>query len=466
MKLHFLGASRQVTGSRYYLEADGARILVDCGMFQERPFAHRNWAESPVPPSDLDAVLLTHVHVDHCGLVPRLVGAGFAGPILATRPSVALADIVLRDGAKIQREDFEYKRRRHKKEGRNGDGAGGPLYDFDDVARTLPLFEPVPYGRPVAINGNATVEFFDAGHILGSAMLRVTLGHGEDHRVFIFSGDVGQHDKPLVRDPSYFDTADYIVVESTYGDRDHQTRGSIEDELEAVISSTVAAGGKVVVPVFAIERAQEFVYHVGRLLADRRIPSVPVYLDSPMAVDVTEVFREYRDCLDAETWQLIAAGEKPLRFPELTMVRQREQSMAINRQKGPAIIMATSGMCTAGRIKHHLKHNVGDPDSTILFVGYQGRGTLGRQLLEGRSEVRIHGRNRRVGARVVQLDGLSGHADRTGLLRWLEHFKQPPRRLFVTHGDEEPATALAQTAEERWGWQTTVPELDDVVELE
>ncbi len=467
MKIQFLGATRQVTGSQYYLEADSARLMVDCGMYQERDYLARNWEPSPVQLRDLGALLLTHAHVDHCGLVPKLVRDGFRGRIIATSASADLVELVLRDAAAIQMEDAAFKEKRHRKEGRQFAQPVKPLYTTADVERTLPLVEAVPYDRPIRINNHVHAVFHDAGHILGSAMIELRVNNNGQSRRIIFTGDLGQWDRPIVKNPAVFDQADYIVMESTYGDRLHENHGSAETQLEQVILETVERGGKIVIPIFAIERAQELVYYLNRLLHAERIPAVPVFLDSPMAADVNEVFRNHRECFDAEAEQLVSQNGSLLKFPSLRIVRTVQESMAINSFKGPAVIMATSGMCTAGRIKHHLAHHIGDPDSTILFVGYQSQGTLGRQILDGNREVRIHGISRLVRAQVRQIQGISGHADREGLLKWLGHFQSPPRRLFITHGEAESSLSLADEVRRRFGWENvSVPEYRETVELE
>ena len=465
VKLQFLGAARQVTGSQYYLEADGARLLIDCGMYQERAHQARNWEKSPLRLRDIDALLLTHAHVDHCGLAPKLVQEGFRGPIIATSASADLIELVLRDAAEIQAEDAAFKEKRHRKEGRKSKNPIKPLYTIKDVERTLPMLQAVAYNQPVKINDRVQAVFHDAGHILGSAMieLRVT-DHGEPRNI-IFTGDLGQFGKPIVRNPAVFTEADYIVMESTYGDRVHEKHDSVESQLEKVINDTVAGGGKVIIPIFAIERAQELIYYLNELLYSQHIAKLPVFLDSPMAADVTEVFQNHRECFDANTEEMVAAGETPLKFPSLHVVRGIEESKAINDLKGPAIIMATSGMCTAGRIKHHLAQHIGDPACTILFVGYQSEGTLGRQILDGNREVRIHGISRLVRARVAQIQGISGHADRTGLLQWLAHFEIPPRRLFVTHGEAQASLALAEHIRSLLNWNVTVPQYRETVML-
>ncbi|MGD0896334.1 MAG: MBL fold metallo-hydrolase [Thermoguttaceae bacterium] len=465
MKLQFLGAARQVTGSQYFFQTGGTQILIDCGMFQEREFLARNWNPPPIRPRDLAAVLLTHAHIDHCGLLPRLVNEGFRGRILATAATVDLAGLVLRDSAQIQAEDAAFKEKRHRREGRRGPYPEQPLYTLRDVERTIPLMEAVPYGRAVPLANGVAATFHDAGHILGSAMIELAVGRNDGSRRVIFSGDMGQPRKPFVRDPARFTDADDIVVESTYGDRSHGNHDTIQRQLAEVIRRTAADGGKVVIPIFAIERAQELIYYLGRLVRSGRIPSVPVFLDSPMAADVNEIFRRHRDCFSPEMLREIDSGEAPLSFPGLTTVRSVEQSKALNYRKGPAVIMATSGMCTAGRIKHHLAQYIDRPECTILFVGYQARGTLGRQILDGGTEVRLLGRLRLVRARVEQIVGFSGHADREALLAWLRHFAREPRVLFVTHGEEESAMALAEEIRRELHWNVTVPEYQQVVEL-
>jgi len=465
MRLQFLGAARQVTGSRYYLQTDGTRLLIDCGMFHEREFLERNWEPSPVRPEKIDAVLLTHAHVDHCGLLPKLAGEGFRGRILTTPATADLVDVVLHDAAKIQSEDVAFKKKRHRKEGRRGRHPVKPLFTERQVRRTLPLLRPVPYREPVEVGPGVVASFHDAGHILGSAMLELTVDDDGQSRRIIFSGDIGQWDKPIIRDPSVFTEADYVVMESTYGTREHNDE-DVETRLARVISETVDAGGNVVIPTFAIERAQELIYHLGGLLRDGRIPEVPVYLDSPMASAVTQVFQRHRECFDAEAWQRITEGDAPLRFAGLRMVESTEDSKAINRLDRPAVIMATSGMCTAGRIKHHLIHNISRPESTLLFVGWQANGTLGRQILALPEEVRIHGRLWPVRARVEQIHGFSAHADGPGLMRWLGFLRSAPRKVFLTHGEEESALGLAKKIQEEKGWETSVPRYQQMVELE
>ncbi len=467
MKIQFLGAARQVTGSQYYLEADGVRLLVDCGMFQERDYLSRNWDASPIRPRNLDAILLTHAHVDHCGMAPVLVREGFRGPLITTAASADLVELVL----KRRGRDTSRRRGIQAKAASQGRPAG----EIPDKAAVYlqgrgPHAAPFAHGASTAKSTRSTTSvsavFHDAGHILGSAIIELLVHDNGQGRRLIFTGDLGQMNKPIVRDPETFSQADYIVMESTYGNRDHENGGSVESQLERVVSETVAAGGCIVIPIFAIERAQELIYYLNRLLHDGRIPQMPVFLDSPMAADVNEVFRDHRDCFDAEALQMLASGQSILKFPALKVVRTQEESMAINDVKGPFIVMSTSGMCTAGRIKHHLAHHIEQPQCTILFVGYQARGTLGRQILDGNKEVRIHGRSRLVRARVAQIQGISGHADRSGLMKWLSYFQSPPRQLFVTHGEEDVSISFAKLVRETLGWKVTVPEYKQTVELD
>lgn len=472
MNIQFLGAAQQVTGSQYCISHEGKRLLVDCGMYQERRYLERNWSPFVVPPKELDAVLITHAHLDHCGLLPKLVRDGFNGPIYTTAASGQLIDIVLHDSAKIQAEDAKFKQKRHRKEGRTGPHPIEPLYTVEDVDRTIPMIEDVKYGRPFVVAPGMVSVFHDAGHILGSAMIDIRIESKVNPQRIIFSGDVGQGGTPIVRDPSIFKEADYLVMESTYGDRNHNSKddgGEKEDtasQLTRFISETIQRDGSVIIPTFAIERAQELIYQIGRLMNQDKIPDVPVYLDSPMAGRVTKVFRKHRDLFDEDAWKRINAGDSPLMFPELKIVKTPEESKAINRLKSPAIIMSTSGMCTAGRIKHHLRHHITRPESMILFVGYQASGTLGRHILNGAKDARIHGRIWPIRARIEQIHGFSGHADHDQLLAWLSHFENRPKRLFLTHGDAESAKHLAQDIQGRYHWSVHIPAYKEIVELE
>jgi len=466
MKIQFLGAARQVTGSCYLLEAGGLRLLIDCGLFQEREYQERNWNPSPVQPESVDWLLLTHAHLDHSGLIPKLVRDGFAKPILTTAASRELAEIILADAARIQEEDAEFKRKRHAREGRRSPRPIVPLYTSDDADEAQRHFRPARYGEPVRLNDDVMVTFHDAGHILGSAMLELAVRENGAARTVLFSGDVGQWNKPIVRDPTLFSRADYVVMESTYGGRLHPPAGDVEDKICTVVNEAVKAGGNILIPTFAVERAQELMYHLARLASEDRIPNLLAFLDSPMAVNATEVFRRHRECMDEEAVRLLESGERLFQFPGLKLVSSVNESKAINRIRGSCLILAGSGMCTAGRIKHHLVRNISRPECTIVFAGFQARGTLGRQIADGERTVRILGQRHEVKARIVQLHGLSAHADQAGLLRWVGHLSGPPRQVFLTHGEEEAAEALATEIRSKWGWPVEVPEYQQEFALE
>jgi metallo-beta-lactamase family protein len=456
-RLRFLGAAQNVTGSRHLLEVDGTQILVDCGLYQERHFVARNWEPFDVPPADIKAVLLTHAHLDHCGLLPKLVKDGFTGRIYCTAATAEIARVILLDAAHIQEEDAAYKRKRHKREGREGPHGDLPLYTTAEAEACMPLFTPVQYGERVEIAPEMDAVFSEAGHVLGSSFIHVGIHNGGDPRSILFSGDVGRTHRPIIRDPEEAMDSDYILVESTYGDRVHGGRKDIKAAIADVINTTRAAGGKVIVPSFALERAQELLYFIDELLIEGTIPQMRVFLDSPMASAITKVFRHHPELFDGEMRQLVKTNGSPFSFPGLTFTESTRDSKAINQMRGPMIIIAGSGMCTAGRIKHHLVNHIGRPENTIMFVGYQAVGTLGRRIVNGEPEVRILGENRQVKARIVQIHGFSAHADKQELLKWLSTIAKPPRKLFVVHGEVESAKHFGEFIRKETGWQVAVP---------
>ncbi len=465
LRLSFLGAARSVTGSRFLLEAGETRVLVDCGLSQERDMQSRNWEPFPVAPDRIDAVLLTHAHLDHCGLLPRLVRDGFKGDIYATAPTAEIAKIVMLDSARLQTEDVEQKRKRHQKENRVSPHPLAPLYTEKDAEAAASLFRTVGYGETVAVAGGFEAEFFEAGHILGSASIRVRARHNGSARTVLFSGDIGRWDRPILKDPDPCDEADYVLMESTYGDRLHGDEAEIGKSLQSIVTSTVAAGGNVVIPSFAIERSQEVLYYLSALLQGDSIPHLLVFLDSPMATKVTDVYRHYPEFFDQEMRTLISQNRSPFDLRGLVMARSVEDSKAINRISGSVIVIAGSGMCTGGRIKHHLMHNIARPESTILFVGYQAEGTLGRQIVDGARQVRIFGEIVPVKARIARIEGFSAHADRDELLRWASRLKSKPRQAFIIHGEPKVAEAFRTTLEETKGWNAVVPSPGQMVEL-
>jgi metallo-beta-lactamase family protein len=466
IKLSFLGAARNVTGSRYMLEIGNVRLLIDCGLYQEREFRGRNWSPFPVPPQSIDAVLLTHSHIDHCGLIPKLVREGFRGKIHCVAASADIAEIMLLDSARIQQEDADFKKRRHEREGRQGSFAEVPLYTVEDAEASLSLLSPVRYQEPVDLGNGIQATFHDAGHVFGSSMINITIIQKGDRRNLVFSGDVGRRNMPIIRNPSLFDEADYVLVESTYGNRLHESPSEIGAALAEVVHSTVEAGGNIIVPTFALERAQEVIYYLNGLLGEGNIPNLRVFLDSPMAVRITEVFKRYPQLYDKEMRKLLYEGESPFDYPGLTMVRTADESKALNHLKGTSIIMAGSGMCTGGRVKHHLVSNISRRDSTVMFVGYQAVDTLGRHIVDGARSVRILGQERLVRARIAQIQGFSAHADRDELFEWVAALKTSPRHVFVVHGEAQTALSFRGFIKEKTGWEVSAPEYGQEVRLE
>ena len=455
--IQFLGAARNVTGSRHLVDIGGLRLLIDCGLHQERQHRGRDFDRFPVEPKSIDAVLLTHAHLDHCGYIPRLVKNGFKGRIYCTQVTSEVVRIVLLDAGWLQEEDARYKRKRHEATGQTSPFGYDPLYTAADAEAALPLLAPVRLDEHVPINKEVTAVFRNAGHILGSAFIKLTVTRGGETRTLLFSGDVGRQNKPIIRDPAEYEEADYVVVESTYGDREHSSF-DVPGQLEAMVNDTVKRGGNVLIPSFAIERAQEVLYHLNDLMRAKRIPRLVTFLDSPMAISVSEVFERHPELYDKEMRALVRRGESPFEMTQLSYSRTRHQSMAINNIRGSAIIIAGSGMCTGGRIKHHLAQHLSRKESTLLFVGYQAVGTLGRLILDGKETVRLHGMEHDVHCRVARIEGFSAHSDRLELMDWLSHLRQPPRRVFVVHGEESAGQAFCSTLIEKTGWRVTLPE--------
>jgi len=465
-RLTFLGAARSVTGSRFLLETGSATVLVDCGLSQERDMQARNWEPFPVAPDRIDVLLLTHAHLDHCGLIPRLVRQGFHGKIFATGPTAEIAQIVMMDSARLQEEDVEHKKWRHAREGRASPRPLVPLYTDKDAQKASGLFQTVAFQESINVAPGVTAEFFEAGHILGSASIRVRVGKNGDSRTVLFSGDIGRWDRPIINDPSPCDQADYVLMESTYGDSLHGSDAEITETLERVVKDAISAGGNVVIPSFAIERSQEVLYYLNTLQMAGKLPTMVVFLDSPMATKVTDIFGHWPEFFDQEMRNLIQNKHSPFDLPGLVMARSREESKAINNAAGSTIIIAGAGMCTGGRIKYHLVRNISRPQSSILFVGYQADGTLGRQIVEGAREVRVLGERQAVRAKVARISGFSGHADRDELLRWASIIRQPPRRAFVIHGEPKVAEHFSATLAEKRGWRASVPTPGQSVSLD
>ncbi len=466
IKLRFFGAAQNVTGSCHLIEANGTRILVDCGLYQERDLIQRNWDPFPIPANTVDAVLLTHGHLDHCGRIPKLIKEGFTGPVYATAATADIAKIIMLDSAHIQEEDIKHKMKRHQREKRTSPFPYEPLYTTEDAEEAAKHLENAHYEKEVPIADGITASFFEAGHIFGSTSIKVKITQGDESRTILFSGDVGRWNVPIIRDPAVIGDADYVLVESTYGNRDHQPVESIPDALAEVVNETIERGGNIVIPSFAVERTQEILFHLSNLLKDGRIPHLPAYVDSPMAVRVTEVFKRHPELFDDEANEMLHHGQHPCDFPGLQMSRSVDESKAIKDVKTSAIIIAGSGMCTGGRIKHHLKSNITSPKNTILFVGYQAVGTLGRIILEGIEKIRIHGAMWPVHAQISKINGFSAHADRNELIRWLNGIDTPPRKVFVVHGEPDAAQAFAEKITDEKGWPVHVPAYNDEVILD
>ena len=464
MKLSFFGADQCVTGSCHCLEVNGKKILVDCGLQQGRDEVSN--AEFPFAAGSVDYVLITHAHIDHSGRVPMLIKQGFRGQILTTRLTADLMDIMLLDSAHIQESDAEWKNR---KAARSGAPHVEPLYTIEDAAQVREYMTTCEYGQKVELCEGVTVEFIDAGHLLGSASILVDATEGGVTKRLVFSGDIGNVDQPIIRDPSPVTGADYVVMESTYGDRNHTEVWSYTDDLARIIDETIGRGGNVVIPSFAVGRTQELLYFI-REIKDKGLvksnPDFAVYIDSPLAKKATSIFTgDLRGYLDEEALELVKDGTHMFTFTNLRMTETSEESKALNLDPTPKVIISASGMCDAGRIRHHLKHNLWRPDSTIVFVGFQGEGTLGRVLLDGAKSVKLFGEEIAVRAEIVNFQGLSSHADRDHLLAWIQNVKAPkPQHVFVVHGDREVAPYFAQSIESL-GFTAHAPQYTEVYDL-
>ena len=461
-KLTFHGAARTVTGSRFLIEHDGTRILVDCGMFQGRKeIRSRNWADPGFDPESVDAVVLTHAHIDHSGYLPRLVKSGFDGPIHMTSASADLAELLLLDSARIQEEDAEYANRK----GFSKHHPALPLYTSEDAERTVRQFDVVDYGDWQEIGSGIRQRFRPAGHILGSGIVEIDLpaANGEPTRRLLFSGDIGRYDAPLVPDPDHPEPCDVLVVESTYGDRLHPDSNA-RDMLAALVRDAVDSSGTVLIGCFAVGRAQQLLYLLHEVMDQGLAPCVPVHLDSPMAVRATRIYRRWPEEAGLEEVPIRPTGSRVLFGCEVFLHATRDESMRLNPLSGPRIILSASGMLTGGRVLHHLRRLLPNPENIIVLSGFQADGTRGRRLQNGEREIRIHGRDVRVRARVEQLSGLSGHADQGELMRWLAPLP-PPRRTFVVHGEEDSALAFAQLLRDERGFDATVPEHGQTFDL-
>lgn len=459
MKIKFCGAATGVTGSCHLLSTEKHKILLDCGQFQGGK-AQDALNEEPFPfdPAEIECVVLSHAHIDHCGRLPLLVKRGFKGAIYCTDATADLLEVMLKDSGFIHEKEAEWQSRKNERAGRK---PVEPLYTVKDSEETLKYVRPVMYDQLFEINDEMKVVFNDAGHILGSAIIE--LWTAEDDNVYktVFSGDLGVLDRPILRDPTIIKKADYVIMESTYGNRLHPENATSIEQLLDIVIKTTGRGGTVVIPSFAVGRTQELIYEFNRFYLERpeyrdELEKLTVYIDSPMATSATEVFRRNAQVFDEETKAYILKGDNPLDFPNLRFTRSTAESQALNMDRKPKIIISASGMCEAGRIRHHLKHNLWDPKSSVIFVGYQAEGTLGRMLTEGQKDVVLFGEAVHVNAEIYNLEGFSGHADKEGLLGWLSGFQVKPKQLFLVHGELESKEALAASIRERLGYDPVV----------
>ena len=458
MELMFLGADHEVTGSCHYLQVGKKKFLVDCGM--EQGIDRFENADMPVPATEIDFVFLTHAHIDHSGMLPKLYRDGFRGQIISTRATASLCNIMLKDSAHIQEMEAQW---RNKKAKRKIDGEGyEPIYTMEDAVETTKLFVEYPYGKIFTVCDGIRFRFTDVGHLLGSASIELWLQEGNTEKKIVFSGDIGNKMQPLLKDPEYTAEADYVVMESTYGDRIHEKDDEdVVQDLADIISETFHRGGNVVIPAFAIGRTQVMLYYIRHIKEKNMVPdfpNFPVYVDSPLAVEATQIFYECgQECYDDEALDLLAKDINPIGFPNLHLSITTDDSKAINFIEEPKVIISASGMCDAGRIKHHLKYNLWREDSTILMVGYQSVGSPGRKIQDGAKEIKIFGEDVAVRAKIETLPGLSGHADRLGLLEWIEAFKYKPRQVFVVHGEDQVAELFSKTLSEECGLRSAAP---------
>lgn len=459
MKIKFCGASTGVTGSCHLLTSGEHKILLDCGQFQGGKAQDAlNYEKFPFEPSEIECVVLSHAHIDHCGRLPLLTKRGFEGKIYCTDATADLLSVMLKDSAYIHEKETEWKNRKAERAGRE---QVEPLYTIEDAEKTLSLVSPILYDQQIEINHDMKIVFNDAGHILGSAITELWVTEDDKESKIVFSGDLGMEGRPILRDPTYIKKADYVIMETTYGNRIHKELGSGVEKLIEIILNTTRRGGNVVIPSFAVGRTQELIYELNRFYDSnngyrKELDKIFVYVDSPMATTATEIFRRNAQVFDEETREYILKGDNPLEFKNLKFTRSSKESHDLNFNKEPKIIISASGMCEAGRIRHHLKHNLWNPKNSIVFVGYQGQGTLGRSLVEGIKMVTLFGEEIQVNAEIHNLEGFSGHADQNGLFAWLAHFEQKPKQIFLVHGEEESKKDFAKLVNEKLSYEPIV----------
>jgi len=470
MKISFLGAAKLVTGSNYLIETKNSKFLMDCGLFQgSKSISRMNYQPFGFNPEEIDFIVLSHAHMDHSGRIPKLIKEGFRGSIYCTKATADLCYIMLPDSGHIQEMETKWDNRKRK---RSGGKLRKPLYTVKEAEESLNYFKPVLYDQDVKISEEITVRFRDAGHILGSAIIELWIKEDDKDTKIVFSGDLGRRDRPILRDPTLIQEADYIIVESTYGNKLHHPSGDDAKKLISIINNTVKRGGNIVIPSFAIERAQDIIYELNKYYEediktkDKDFLQVPVYIDSPLTSSATEIFDRNPDCFDEKALEIIRTGDNPLDFRNLKFTHSVEESKQINTTPESKVIISASGMCTAGRIKHHLKHNLWRSESSIVFVGYQANGTLGRRLKEGEKVVKLFGEEIQVNAEIYSLESFSGHADKEGIIWWLKGFKNKPKKIFVVHGEEEATKEMSERIEEELNIKTHIPELGESLTIE
>ena len=465
MKVTCVGAAGTVTGSNYLIETEGVKILVDCGMFQgSRQMEERNYLDFPYDSGTVSHLLLTHAHIDHSGLIPKLVHKGFSGSILCTPSTADLCRIMLADSAHIQEMEAEWRNRKKRRAGRHR--LIEPLYTQDDAAAAMEYFMPINYGNDIILSPYVRARFSDAGHILGSAIIELWVKEKDREVKIVFSGDLGSTNQPIISDPTYIQKADVVFIESTYGNRIHKSKESTYQELKEVIIAADKDGGNVVIPAFAVERTQEVLYVLNELYQKKQIPYMDVYIDSPLAISATEIFLKHPECFDEATINKLRAGNHPLGFPGMHFSRSAEESMRLNEIKKGAIIIAASGMGHAGRIKHHLRYNLWRPEAHIVFVGYQAQGTTGRLIVDGAGRVKIFGEEVTVRAKIHTIGGFSAHADREELLKWLRYFDPKPSATVIVHGEPSSSLAFSNYVSEELNTFPIVPQLGEIIDLD
>lgn len=458
MKIQFCGASTGVTGSCHLITTENHKILLDCGQFQGgKAMEAMNYEPFPFDPAEIDYLVLSHAHIDHCGRIPLLVKRGFKGDIYCTDATADLLEVMLKDSGYIHEKEAEWKNRKNERAGRP---LVEPLYTCNDAIESLKFVKPVLYDQLVELNPEMQIVFNDAGHILGSAIVELWITEDDNVSKLVFSGDLGVMDRPILRDPTIIKKADYVIMETTYGNRLHPQNSMDVKTLMEIVVKTARRGGTVVIPSFAVGRTQELIYEFNRFYEKpeykRDLENLMVYVDSPMATTATEVFRNNAQVFDEEMKEIITSGDNPLDFKNLKFTRSTEESVYLNQDRHPKVIISASGMCEAGRIRHHLKHNLWDPKSSVIFVGYQAEGTLGRLLVEGEKQVTLFGEEIRVNAEIYNLEGFSGHADRDGLLGWLAGFEKEPKHIFLVHGEPESKADFAKTVKKKLGYEPIV----------